>query len=72
MYSIVSELLIGTVVENILPYPGTLNSFSIFNMVILDGNILIISIYAFILLILTTMIVILSYKNKEKVLREYE
>ena len=41
-------------------------------MVILDGNILIISIYAFILLILTTMIVILSYKNKEKVLREYE
>ena len=72
MYSIVSELLIGIVVENILPYPGTLNSFSIFNMVILDGNILIISIYAFILLILTTMIVILSYKNKEKVLREYE
>lgn len=72
LYSIVSELLIGIVVENILPYPGTLNSFSIFNMVILDGNILIISIYAFILLILTTMIVILSYKNKEKVLREYE
>lgn len=71
-FAIISEIMIGSIVNNIINIDGIYNSFSIFNMVILDGNILIISIYAFILLILTTMIVILSYKNKEKVLREYE
>lgn len=71
-FAIISEIMIGSIVNKIINIDGIYNSFSIFNMVILDGNILIISIYAFILLILTTMIVILSYKNKEKVLREYE
>lgn len=70
--AIVSETIIGSLVESILKLDGIYNSFSIFNMVILDGNIYGICIYSIILFIVSTFIVFEVYKDKDKVLMEYE
>ena len=71
-FAIISEIMIGSIVNNIINIDGIYNSFSIFNMVILDGNIYGIIIYSIILLTLSTYIVFKLYKNKDKVLIEYE
>lgn len=68
-YAIVSEVLIGGLMEQVIP--GSMNSFSVFNLVVLDGNIYITVTYAIIITIISTLIVYLSYKNKEKVLNDY-
>ena len=41
-------------------------------MIILDGNIYAVIIYAFVLLLLSSFIVFKIYKDKDKVLMEYE
>jgi len=41
-------------------------------MIILDGNICAVIIYAFVLLLLSSFIVFKIYKDKDKVLMEYE
>lgn len=71
-FAIISEIMIGSIVNKIINIDGIYNSFSIFNMVILDGNIYGIIIYSIILLTLSTYIVFKLYKNKDKVLIEYE
>ena len=70
-FAIVSEMIIGSVFDSIIKF-DIYNSFSIFNMIILDGNIYAVIIYAFVLLLLSSFIVFKIYKDKDKVLMEYE
>ena len=70
-FAIVSEMIIGSVFDSIIKF-DIYNSFSIFNMIILDGNIYAVIIYAFVLLLLSGFIVFKIYKDKDKVLMEYE
>ena len=66
-----SVMIIGSVFDSIIKF-DIYNSFSIFNMIILDGNIYAVIIYAFVLLLLSSFIVFKIYKDKDKVLMEYE
>lgn len=71
-FAIISETIIGGIVGSIINLAGIYNAFSVFNMVILDGNIYAIVIYSIILLLISSFIVFKVYSNKDKVLIEYE
>ena len=71
-FAIISELFIGDIANALTNNSSIANAFSIFNMIYLDGNITIISIYAIILSGVSSLVVFRVYKDKEIVLREYE
>lgn len=71
-FAIISELFIGDIANALTNNSSIANSFSIFNMIYLDGNVIVISIYSIILLIVSFLVVFKVYKGKEIVLREYE
>lgn len=71
-FAIISELFIGDIANALTNNSSIANSFSIFNMIYLDGNVIVISIYSIILLIVSFLVVFKVYKDKEIVLREYE
>ena len=71
-FAIVSEILIGGIISSFIKLEGFYNSFSIFNMIILDGNVYGIVIYSIILTMLSTFVVFKIYNDKDRVLVEYE
>lgn len=71
-FAIISETMVGALISSFIKVDGIYNSFSIFNIIMLDGNIFGIVIYSFILLLISSFIVYKVYSNKDKVLVEYE
>lgn len=67
-YSIFSEIIIGNVFNHLITGERIADSFSMFNMVILDGNIVVIIIYSILLLLISTIIVKFIYRDKSEVL----
>jgi hypothetical protein len=67
-YAIFSEIILGYIISQLISIEGINNAFSIFNMVILDGNVIAIIIYCFFLYLITTLLVRFVYRNKSEVL----